>query len=159
MLRSDDAQAVVGGGWALEQRGDALVLELARGGGGERVLQRIEAVEEEEVTPLAHEAGKALSFLERAGATGGERLVRVVAEEDEGFLEEQVRARGQLLACALAVEGPCKDRIASRPVLMREVRRPLRYQRGLSLAPERDDGEDVGARGFDVANFVPGIGE
>ena len=70
----DDAQAVAGGGQALEQRGDALVLELARRGRGGRVLQRLEAVEDEEAAPLADEAGEALAFLERAGGAGGECL-------------------------------------------------------------------------------------
>ena len=86
---------MAGGGQALEQRGEALVLELARRGRAGRVLQRLEAVENEEAAPLADEAGEALAFLERAGVAGGELFVRVVAEEGEGFLEEQVGTRGQ----------------------------------------------------------------
>ena len=135
----DDAQAVAGGGQALEQRGDALVLELARRGRGGRVLQRLEAVEDEEAAPLAHEAGEALAFLERAGGAGGELLVRVVAEEGEGFLEEQVGGSGQLLARALAVEGPRKGGVAAGPVLRGEFRRPLGDERGFPFAAEGDE--------------------
>ena len=47
-----------------------------------RVLQRLEAVEDEQAAPLADDVGEALAFLERAGGAGGEGFVRVVAEED-----------------------------------------------------------------------------
>src|ERR1044072_3968817 len=79
----DYAQAMAGGGQALEQRGDALVLQLARRGRGGRVLQRLKAVENEKIAALADDAGEALSFFERAGVAGGELLVRIVAEEGE----------------------------------------------------------------------------
>ena len=42
---------------------------------------------------------------------------------------------------------------------MRQVRRPLRHQRGLALAAERDEGEDVGALGFAAHGLVPRVGE
>ena len=141
----DDAQAVAGGGQPFEQRGDALVLEFARRGRGGRVLQRLEAVEDEQAAPLAHDAGQALAFLERAGGAGGEFIVRVVAEEGEGFLEEQVGGSGHLLARALAVEGPRKDGVAAGPVLMRQFRGPLGDERGFPFAAEGDEGEDVRA--------------
>ncbi|MFO1424388.1 MAG: hypothetical protein U1F70_12200 [Candidatus Competibacteraceae bacterium] len=48
-------------------------------------MQRFEAVENEQVLPLADDAGEALAFLERAGAAGGECLVRVVAEVRSGL--------------------------------------------------------------------------
>ena len=64
-----------------------------------------------------------------------------------------------LLARALAVEGPRKDGVAPRPVLMRQVRRPLRHQRGLPLAAEGDEGEDVGALRFAAHGLVPGVVE
>jgi hypothetical protein len=38
-----------------------------------------------------------------------------------------------------------KHRVAPRPILIREVRRPLRHERGLPLATEGDEGEDVRA--------------
>ena len=79
----------------------------------------------------------------------------VVAEEGEGFLEEQVGGSGSLLARALAVEGPRKDGVAAGPVLMREVRGPLRDERGLPLAAEGDEGEDVGALGFVRSGLWP----
>ena len=72
----DDAQAVAGGGQAFEQRGDALVLELARRGRGGRVLQRLEAVEDEEAAPLAHERARRWPFSNAPGGAGGELLVR-----------------------------------------------------------------------------------
>src|SRR5439155_24515463 len=109
-----------------------------------RVLQRLEAVEDEEAAPLAHDTGEALSFLERAGGAGGEGLVRVVAEEGEGFLEEQVGGSGHLVARALTVEAPRKGGVAARPVLMRQFRRPLGDERGLPFAAEGDEGEEVG---------------
>src|SRR5688572_12376394 len=99
----DDAQAATGGSQAFQQRGDALILELARRGRGGRVLQRLEAVEDENAAPLADDAGEPLAFLERAGRAGSERLVRVVAEEGEGLLEKQVGGSSHLLTRALAV--------------------------------------------------------
>jgi hypothetical protein len=42
---------------------------------------------------------------------------------------------------------------------MREVRRPLRHERSLSLAAQRDEGEDVRALGFVVLGFRPGVVE
>ncbi|MGZ8690015.1 MAG: hypothetical protein ACXWXI_06050, partial [Aeromicrobium sp.] len=57
---------MAGGGQAFEQRGDALVLELARRGRGGRVLQRFQAVEDEQVLSLANEAGQILAFLKSA---------------------------------------------------------------------------------------------
>lgn len=84
---------------------------------------------------------------------------RRVAEEGEGFLEKGVGRSHGLVGRALAVEGPRKDRVAPRPVLMRQLRRPLRHERGLSLAPERDEGEDVRARRLGFADLRPGVGE
>lgn len=81
----NEAQAPVVLRQALEQRGDALILEFARRGRSGRVLQRFESVENEQVLPLADDAGEALAFLERAGAAGGECLVRVVAEVRSGL--------------------------------------------------------------------------
>jgi len=128
-------------------------------------LQRLEAVEEEEAAPLADEAGEALALLERAGAAGGEGLVRGVAEEGEGFLEEQVGGSGQLLARALAVEGPHKGGVAARPVLPRQFRRPFGHEGGFSFAAEGGEGEEVGTgrRMPDtrcrMANAGPGVVE
>jgi len=42
---------------------------------------------------------------------------------------------------------------------MRQLRRPLRHQRGLPLAAQRDEGEDVGALGLATRGLVPRIGE
>jgi len=39
-----------------------------------------QAIEDEKAAPLAYDACKALSLLERAGVAGGELLVRFVAE-------------------------------------------------------------------------------
>src|ERR1039458_3385991 len=72
MPGGDDAQAMAGGGQALEQRGDALILEFAWPGRGGWVLQWFEAVEDEEVAPLAHEVGEALSFFPRTGIARSE---------------------------------------------------------------------------------------
>src|SRR5436190_22579193 len=78
-----------------------------------RILQGLEAVEDEQAAPLADDAGEALAFLERAGGAGGEGFVRVVTEEGEALLEEQVGGSGQLLARALAVERPRKGGVAA----------------------------------------------
>jgi hypothetical protein len=51
--------------------GRALVFEFARRG---RVLQRLEAVEEEQAAPLAGEAGQALAFLERTEGLAAKTL-------------------------------------------------------------------------------------
>ena len=80
--------AVAGSGQALQQRGDALVFQLARRGRGGRVLQRFEAIEDEKAASLAQEPSEALAFLECAGGAGCKLFVRIVAEEAEGFLEE-----------------------------------------------------------------------
>ena len=42
---------------------------------------------------------------------------------------------------------------------MRQLRRPLRHQRGLPLAPEGDEGEDVGALRLAAHGLVPGVGK
>src|ERR1700724_2754398 len=49
--------------------------------------------------------------------------------------------------------------IAPRPILMRELRRPFRHERGLALAAEGDEGEDVRAFGFVVLGLRPGLVE
>ncbi|MBI2928823.1 MAG: hypothetical protein HYY24_24435 [Verrucomicrobia bacterium] len=122
-------------------------------------MQRLEAVEDEEAAPLAHDAGEALAFLERAGAACGEFFVRVVAGEGEGFLEEQVGGSGQLLARALAVERPRKGGVAARPVLMREVGGPLGDEGGFAFAAEGDEGEDVGTFLFATHDLIPRVAE
>ena len=87
-------------------------------------------------------AGQPPAFVERAGALPASCRV---AEEGEGFLEKQVGGSGGLLARALAVEGPREGGVAPRPVLMRQLRRPLGHERGFPFAAEGDEGEDVGA--------------
>jgi hypothetical protein len=42
---------------------------------------------------------------------------------------------------------------------MRQLRRPLRQQRGLPLAAERDEGEDVGPLRLAAHSLVPGVDE
>ncbi|HEY5752649.1 MAG TPA: hypothetical protein VIT21_05840 [Chthoniobacterales bacterium] len=158
----DDAQAVAGGGQALQQRGDALVLQLTRRGRSGRVLQRLEAVEDEKAATLAHDAGEALTFLERTGVAGGKLLVRIVAEENQGFLEEQIGGSGSRragLAAALAVEGPSKGGVAAGPVLSGQFRRPLGHERGLPLAAGGNKGEDTRAAFLRAHGFDPGVVE
>ena len=50
-----------------------------------------------------------------------------------------------MLARALAVEGPRKGGVAAGPVLGGQFRGPLGDERGLPLAAEGDEGEDMGA--------------
>ena len=50
-----------------------------------RILQRFEAIENEQALALADNTGETLAFLERAGVAGGECLIRIVAEEGQGF--------------------------------------------------------------------------
>src|SRR5436190_6694667 len=107
-----------------------------------RILQGLEAVEDEQAAPLADDAGEALAFLERAGGAGGEGFVRVVAEEGEGFLEEQVGGSGDLLARSLAVKAPRKGGVAAGPVLRGELGGPLGDEGGFPFAAEGDEGED-----------------
>src|SRR4051812_45760761 len=136
----DDAQAVAGGGQAPQERGDALVLELARSG---RVLQRFEAVQDKQAAPLAYDVSEASSFLERARGAGGKFFVCVVAEEGEGFLQEEVGGNSRLLMHALAVERPRKRDVATRPVLSCKFSGPLNNQRSFPLSPERNEREDL----------------
>jgi hypothetical protein len=143
---------VAAGGEILEQDRDALVLELARRGRGGRVLQRLQAVENEQSPPLAHERGQPPAFVERALRAARQLGV---AEEGEGFLEKQVGRSRQLLARALAIEGPRERGIAPRPILGRERRDPLRDQRGLAFATERDEGENAGPRALGATNLEP----
>jgi hypothetical protein len=42
---------------------------------------------------------------------------------------------------------------------MRQRRHPLRHQRGLPLAAEGDEGEDVAAHRLATHGLVPGVGE
>ena len=152
----DDAKPQAGGGQPFEQGGEALVLELARRGRGGRVLQGLHAIEDEQRPPLADELGQPPAFVERALRAARHRRV---AEEGEGFRQKRVGRNGGLLARALAVEGPRENGIAPRPVLMRQLRRPLRDQRGLPLATEGDEGEDMGALRLPAHDLVPGRGE
>ncbi len=152
----DDAKPQAGVGQPLEQGGEALVLELARRGRGGGVLQRLQAIEDEQRPSFADELGQPPAFFERTRATLSHRRI---AEEDEGFLEKHVARGGRLLARALAVEGPREDGITPRPVLMRQLRRPLRHQRGLPLASEGNEGEDVGPHRLAAHGLVPRIGE
>jgi hypothetical protein len=112
-------------------------------------LQRLEAIKDEQRAPRADELGQPPAFVERA-----RRALRqaFVAEEGEGLGQKQVGGNGGLLARALAVEGPRKDGVAAGPVLRREVGGPLRDERGLPLAAEGDEGEDVGAGVLPIAD-------
>ena len=156
VARGNQAQAVAAGGQPLEQGRDALVLELARRGREGRVLQRLQAVENEQGPPLAHERGQPPAFVERALRASRQLGV---AEKGEGFLEKQVGRSRQLLARALAIEGPRERGIARRPILGRERRDPLRDQRGLPFATERDEGENAGPRAFGTTNLEPRLVE
>lgn len=60
---------------------------VSRNSAGLGVLQRFEAVKNEKRAVLADESGEALALLPRAGVAGSEVWV---AEEFQGFLEEQV---------------------------------------------------------------------
>ena len=82
----DDAQAAAGGGQPFEQGGEALVLEFARRGRGGRVLQRLQAIEDEQRPPLADELGQPPAFVERALRTARHLPV---AEEGEGLLRNK----------------------------------------------------------------------
>lgn len=144
------------GGQTLEQGGQTLVLQLAVRVGGWSVLQRLQAIEDEQRPLLAGDLGQALALLVRAL-----RAVRHfrVAEKEERLPQKEVGRRGHLLARALAVERPGEDRIALRPILPCQRRRPLRHERGLPLSAEGDEGEDVRSRRIRTANLRPGVVE
>src|ERR1035437_1419128 len=67
----DDAQAKAILRQTLEQRGNALVFQLAGRGTGGRMLQRLQSVENQQATSRADDTGNALALLERAGGAGG----------------------------------------------------------------------------------------
>ena len=92
----------------------ALVLQLARRGRGGRVLQRLEAIEDEQRPPLADEPASRRPLSNAPAALPASRRV---AEEGEGLVEKQVGRSRQLLARPLAVERPRKHGLAPRPVL------------------------------------------
>jgi hypothetical protein len=156
VARGNQAQAVAVGGQILEQDCDALVLELARRGRGGRVLQRLQAVEDEQRPPLAHQRGQPPALVERPVRAARQGRV---AEKGEGFLEKQVGRGRQLLARALAIEGPRERGVAHRSILGRQRRDPLRDQRGLPFATQRDEGEDAGPRILGATNLEPRLVE
>src|ERR1035438_6397460 len=80
-----------------------------------------------------------------------------VAEESKSFLEKGVGGSRSLVACALAVKGPRKSRVATRPSFTREARRPLGHERGLALAAEPEEGEDARVGRLRIANLCPGV--
>jgi hypothetical protein len=89
-------------------------------------IQRLQTIEDEQRPPLAGEPRQPPAFIERALRTACHFRV---AEEGEGLLQKRVGRRLGLFPRALAVEGPCKHRLAPRPILIREVRRGLRVRR------------------------------
>ena len=119
-------------------------------------MQWLKAIEDEQRPPLAGELGQPPAFVERALRTARHRQV---AEEGQGFLQKDVGRRRDLFSRALAVEGPRKRRVAPRPILIREVRRPIRDERGLPLAAKGDEGENVRALAFVVLGLRPGLVE
>ena len=119
------------------------------------VLQRLKAVEDEQAAPLADEAGQALAFLERAGGAGGEGPVRVVAEEGEGFLEEDVGGGGLLFARALAVEGLGKGGVAAGPVFGPHfTHKPFCDQRRFSFTAKGDERQHARAVDFRAQDLL-----
>ena len=78
---------MAGGGQPFEQRAQPLVLEFAGRGRGGRVLQRLEAVEDEQRAPFADELGQPPALLERALRAARQHRV---TEEGEGFRQKQV---------------------------------------------------------------------
>ena len=119
-------------------------------------MQRLKPIEYEQRPPFSDELGQPPAFVERALRVACHRRV---AEEDECFLEKRIgRGRG-LVARALAVEGPRKGGLATRPVFSCKARQPLGHQRRLPLAPEPEEGEDVRAVRLGNANLRPGIGD
>ena len=152
----DHAQAVVVGGQPFQQGGQPLVLQLARRGRGGRVLQRLQAIQDQQRPPLAHQLRQPPAFVERPLRTDGHLRV---AEEGEGILEKHVGRGRYLLPRPLAVERPRQHRLAPRPLPMRQLRRPLRHQRRLPLAPQRNERDHVRTWRFGAAGFVPCVGE
>ena len=66
---SDDAQAAIVGGEPLEQSGEALVLEHPVHRWAGRVLQRLQAIEDEQRPLLANEPRQPLALLKRPPRT------------------------------------------------------------------------------------------
>ena len=61
----DEAEPAAGGGEAAQQGGQALILELAgrKGGGGRRVLQGLQTIEDQQRAPLADQPGEPPAFV------------------------------------------------------------------------------------------------
>ena len=137
----DHAEARVARGQTLEERGEAGVLEPpldlrpAR-----RVLQRLDAVEDEQGALLPHQIGEArAAVVERAGLGVG------IAEEAEGVVDERLGG-GDLVLAPLAVERPVEHPRGPAPAVGRHAVQPAGDQRRLADASEGHQGEDVDGR-------------
>ena len=138
----DDAQAGIVGGQTLQERFEGLILEPPGLRIVHRILQRLDAVEDEQRAMPADEPGQPFAALPRA-ALGGVGIV----EELERLLNEQVGRGLPRFAGPLAVERPIEVAFDARPALGRHpLADPVRHERRLADAAPGDQRVDVQSR-------------
>ncbi len=135
----DEAQAGVVGRQTLQERFEGLILEPPGLRIVQRILQRLDAVEDEQRAMPADEPGQPFAAFPRA-ALGGVRVV----EELERLLNEQVGRSLPRFAGPLAVEGPVEVAFDARPALGRHpLADPVGHERRLADTAPGDQRVDV----------------
>ena len=138
----DQAEAGIVGGQALQERLEGLILEPPGLGIVHRILQRLDAVEDEQRAMPPDERGQPFTAFPRA-AFGGVGVV----EKRESFLDEQVGRGLPRFARALAVERPVEVALDARPALLRHpLADPVRHQRRLADAAPGNQRVDIQCR-------------
>ena len=121
---------------AAQQHAQALVLQLAELPVG-TVLQRLDAVENEQRAPPRHRLG------DRLALGGGAGRFRLDAELVQRPIEERVR-RSRALLRALAVKRPAEHCLRAAIIVGPQSLQPFVDQRRLARAAFGDEREDVG---------------
>ena len=138
----DNTESRVVGGQTLQERFERLILEPTGLRVVQRILQGLDAVEDEQRAMPADEPRQPFAAFPRA-ALGGVGI----AEERERLVNEQVGRGLARFARSLAVKGPVEVALDPRPALNRHpLADPVRHQRRLADPAPGDERVDIQLR-------------